>query len=50
VRRECRLVAIDLVEPKAVRVVLILDDIEAQAARLVGDRVLGVIASDVQES
>src|SRR3990167_3351508 len=49
VRRQRRLVAVDLVEIEKVRVVPVLDHVEAQAAGLVLLRMLRIVADDFQE-
>src|SRR5262245_56126761 len=48
VHRQSGVIAVDLVQPKAVRIVAILDDVESQAAGLV-DRLPGVEACGVEK-
>jgi hypothetical protein len=49
VRLQRGLVTVDLIEIETARVVAVLDDIKAKAARLVTFRMLRVVAGDVQE-
>ena len=48
-RGQCGIVVIDLVEPEAVRVVAILDDVELNTAGLVCRRVFGVVTRCSEE-
>src|SRR4030095_9262889 len=48
-RLQRRLVPVDLVEIKTVRILLVLDHVEAQAARLVLLRMLRVVTDNLQE-